>query len=303
MQYLFLLALTWLAPKHDLQLQLEKGETYHQTYNSRVDIVQTINGVDQKMSTGIVGSIAYKVIEEGSNDYLLDATYTSLSMKMQTPMANMEFSSEKEGEDVDILSKALQGMTSRSFQVRMKKNGTIKEIINLDNVFEGMTSSIDGFESLPQMQRDQIMGQLKKAYGEEAFKGNIEMLMAIYPDDKVSLNDSWKNSVALEAGMSGTMENTFTLAETNDTYYVIEGVSSIKTADQEAYVQVNGMPTKYLLTGEMKATFKINPKSHWIMEADILQNMSGNVEIKDNPQLQGGMTIPIEMEVTTKVSQ
>ncbi|MBR9916835.1 hypothetical protein GYB29_03900 [bacterium] len=274
--------------KADLGLNLKTGETYSQIYISNTTITQTIYGMEQVIKMDITGGMDFHVNENLGESYLMSASYSSLIMKMNTPMGEMLFSSESEG--VDVFSTLIKTIIGKEFTLEMSRDGTISKIENLDNIFKDM------FESFPQLteaQKQQILTQLRQAYGEKAFKGNIEMITAIFPNKEVKVGEKWENSVKLESGMSGFMNNTFTLVDLNSDAIIIEGTSQISTEDKDAYVEVNGMPTRYNLTGETKSSYKLDPESNWVVEGKIEQEISGDAHIKDSPNLPGGITIPM----------
>ncbi len=274
--------------KADLGLNLKTGETYSQIYISNTTITQTIYGMEQVIKMDITGGMDFHVNENLGESYLMSASYSSLIMKMNTPMGEMLFSSESEG--VDVFSTLIKTIIGKEFTLEMSRDGTISKIENLDNIFKDM------FESFPQFteaQKQQILTQLQQAYGEKAFKGNIEMITAIFPNKEVKVGEKWENSVKLESGMAGFMNNTFTLVDVNSDAIIIEGTSQISTEDKDAYVEVNGMPTRYNLTGETKSSYKLDPESNWVVEGKIEQEISGDAHIKDSPNLPGGITIPM----------
>ena len=53
------------------------------------------------------------------------------------------------------------------------------------------------------------------------------------------------------------------------------------------------MPLKYDMAGTMTSDIKIDKKTGWTMSAKISQSIKGNAYVKDNPQMPGGMTIPM----------
>lgn len=284
---------------YDLSLQLEQGETYTQSYNAIIKINQNINGIDQDIDTELFGSMEY-VVEDFSDDvYTLKTSYKSLAMKMNSALGVMDFSSENSGTSGDIFSQAMGKMIGKPFYLKMRKNGTVEEVKGLEKVFKAMMES---FDTLPEGQKKQIEAQLKQTYGEEAFKGSVEMMTAIYPSEKVSKNKEWKTSVRMASTMPGTMSNTFKLVETKKDYMTIEGASEIISDDDSTFVVVNGMETRTKMSGTMSSTIKIDPKTHWIMEATISQDLSGEVEIKDNPMAPGGMTFPMTFKQQMKVT-
>lgn len=284
--------------KADLGLNLKTGETYSQIYISNTTITQTIYGMEQVIKMDVTGGMDFHVNENLGESYLMSASYSSLIMKMNTPMGEMLFSSESEG--VDVFSTLIKTMIGKEFTLEMSRDGTVSRIENLDNIFEGMFES---FPKLTEPQKQQILTQLQQAYGEKAFKGNIEMITAIFPNKEVKVGEKWENSVKLESGMSSFMNNTFTLVDLNSDAIIIEGTSQISTEDKDAYVDVNGMPTRYNLTGKMQSSYKLDPESNWVVEGKIEQEISGDAHIKDSPNLPGGITIPMVIKNDMTIGQ
>ena len=155
------------------------------------------------------------------------------------------------------------------------------------------------FEKFPQLsdaQKQQIQSQLKQSYGEKALRGNLEMATAIFPESPVTIGDSWVVNTKLESGFDANIESTYKLNASNSSYCLISGSSTIKTINKDEYIQSNGMPMKFDLTGTMSDEIKINSSTGWVMESKINQTLKGTSQIKDNPKIPGGMTIPMEMK-------
>jgi hypothetical protein len=296
----FILLTSCKAQKEIFELNLNKGEIYIQKIISNMSIVQTMNGQQIDMNMTINGKMTYKVIDIQNSIFDMEVAYDSLSMKMSLPNGVMEFNSEKNDEN-DIFSAILALMKNKPFLIKMTKAGKVNEVKNIESVFSNI---FDKFPQLTDIQKQQIQSQLMQAYGEKAFKGNIEMCSAIFSDSPVSKGDKWIIKTKLESGMAVNLETTYELKEVNDSYCLFSGDSKIETADKDAYIQSNGMPLKYDLLGTMSSEIKINRKSGWVIESKINQTIKGTVQIKDNPQMPGGMTIPMtmnnEMTITEK---
>lgn len=279
------------AQKEKLELNLLKGGIYKQKITSIMTINQTVNGQLINMDITINGSTTYKVIEIQNTVFEMEVRYESLTMKMGLPNGVMEFNSEK-NDETDIFSTILNSMINKPFLVKMTNKGKVNEVKNLELIFSNM------FEKFPQLsdaQKEQIKNQLLQAYGEKAFKGNIEMFSAIFPNSPVSKGDKWTIKTQLESGMAGKMNAIYILKEINDSHYLISGEAKIETADKEAYIESNGMPLKYNLNGTMNSEIKIDKKSGWIINAVIKQSIKGTAYVKDNPKVPGGMEIPMTL--------
>lgn len=289
---LFLLSIVLLsckAEKVDLGLHLEKGKEYKQKMNAKSTVVQEINGQKMVIDMSIQGTMTYLVKNIKADVYDLDVTYVTLAMSMQLPQGLIEFSSEKT-DDNNVFSKMLADMVNKPFQISMSGTGKIIEVNNIELLFESVFSK---FTQIPEEQLSQLKAQLQKAYGEEAFRGNIEMVTAIYPEKAVEKGESWVIKTKLESGMSADVTTTYQYAESESDYYLIKGNSKIETADKDAYIEANGMPMRYELSGEMQSEIKVDKVTGWIIEANIKQGMKGDVYVKGNPKLPGGMKIPM----------
>ena len=275
----------------NLKLNLKKGKTYYQTTNSKSNIHQEINGEMIEMEMLLKGKMSFKVLNRKSDYYEMEVTFKSLSMSMNSPFDNVSFDSENKSES-DIYTKILGQMINQQFLIKMNKNGTIREI-NMNNIFDRL---LDSFPEIPKAYKNEIIAQIRQAYGEKAFMGNLEMITAIFPDKKVKVNDSWSNEIRLESGMGATMDNLFVLKELNKSFALIDLNSKTVTDDANSYIPINGAFTKYNLSGTMKSTIKIDSNSGWIISSNMLQNLNGNVEIKKYEDSMDVQTIPINFE-------
>jgi hypothetical protein len=298
--FAIVLCATCQAQEEKLGLNLSKGEIYYHNLISNASITQIVNMRQINMNTTINGKMAFKVIDVQNSIFDMEVRYESLSMKMSLPNGTFEFSSDKNDEG-DIFSSVLGAMKNKPFLVKMTKAGKVTEVKNIEALFS------NAFVKLPQLteaQKQQVLTQVAQAYGEKAFKGNLEMVTAIFPDSKVTTGDKWVIKTQLESGMSANMETSYELKEINDSYCLIKGDSKINTADKDAIIQSNGMPLKFDLTGTMSSDIKISRNTGWISESKISQVITGNSQIKDNPNLPGGLIIPMtiknEMIITDK---
>ena len=278
--------------KQNLGFNLKIGQTYNHVMYSSSSIKQEINGQEINIDVTLSGKMAFKVTNLVNTVYSMSVSYEQLAMTMKLPNGEMIFNSEKE-DKTDIFSSMLGEIKGKQFLVKMTSIGKIVEVENLDFIFENL---IDKFPTLTLIQKQQIKTQLKQAYGEKAFKGSFEMITAIYPNTAVAKGDSWEIKTLLETGFAATLTTTFELKDKTESYNLIVGKGKIMTLDKDAYTQVNGMPTQYNLSGTMNSNLKVDPNTGWIIEAKVNQLIAGNVEIKDNPNLPGGMITPMSFE-------
>lgn len=293
----FLLVLTLVfkvsvGQKQRLGFNLQVGQTYYHLIKSSSNVKEELNGEKIDIEIGLTSKTAFKVTGLNDSIYDMAVSYEKLEMTMKRADRTMTFSSESKDEN-DMMSKMLSLMVGQPFNMKMTKAGKIIEVKNVDLIFDNM------FDKLPDIsaeQKEQVKAQLMQSYGEKAFKGSFEMVTSIFPESPVKKGDSWVINTKLETVMSANLVTTYEFKDRTDSYYFILGNGKIETSDKDAYVQISGMPTRYNLDGNMTASLKVDSKTGWIIEATINQKMSGIADIKDNPNLPGGLTIPMSIE-------
>lgn len=286
------------AQKADLKLNLEVGNVYKQTTVSKATIVQEFGGQQMEILMTIKGDMSYVVKSIAGNNYEMEVEYDRLSITMKMPQGEMDFNSDKQDEN-DIFSTILKEMLDKPFHVTMTKKGKVLAVKNIDVLFETVFSK---FSEIPEAQLAQIKTQLEKSYGESGFKGNIEMVTSIFPEKPVSIGDQWTVETKLESGMTANVTTVYKYAEKNPDYVLIRGNSKVETVDTDEYMESNGMEMKLDLAGNMVSEVKIDPKTGWIIEAKINQELSGDTLVKPNAQIPEGMTIPMSMKTESMIT-
>lgn len=286
------------AQKTNLSLNLEKGKEYSQITNAKTSISQDFDGQKSNMEMTINGKLIYKVLSVNTSDYDLEVWYKSLGMSIELPQGRMEVSSDRVDEN-NIFSIIMSKMIGNSINVKMSKNGKIIELNNFESLFD---SIFEDFTDIPESHLEQIKAQMMQAYGPEAFKGNIEIVSSIFPENPVNIGDKWSIQTKLESGMSAFMTTEYELTALGPDYAMISGNSVIETEDKDAYIELNSMPLKYDLTGSMVSNIKIDKTSGWIIEADFNQVMEGDAFILENPQLPSGMKVPMTSRSETTIT-
>ncbi len=287
------------SQKYTLQLELKSGETYNQSYQSSSIILQSIAGQNMEIKMDVKGKLSYKVLATDKDLYTLEVKYLSLSMNMVMPQGSMEFSSDKK--DGDPASAVLGALIDKPFQIKMSNTGKVSEVSGIDELFTSATSSLGEMDD---MQKKQILSQVMEAYGGKAFKANMEISSAIFPEGKVAKGDTWKVNTKLESTMTADIESVYTLTDVADGTYVIAGKSAMKPIKTDTYNQMGGMEIKYNMTsGSMTSTLTLDKTTCWVKDGVSSQEVDIDLMIKDNPQVPGGMTIPMQVDTKMTIGQ
>jgi hypothetical protein len=297
---LFVIALLLITPSKSqtvhLALNLQKGERYDHIQNSKVSVNETVNGQDMEIVMTVYAKTAYVIKDITDKFYNMEVSYKNMNLEMQLPQGTMQYSSSKK-DTSDLVSTLLSNMTNKPFYIQMTKTGKVQQITGFDSLLENMVKKMN----VPEIQKQAFKDQMTKAFGVKSMKGSIETVTSIFPDKPVAKNDHWIVNTKLESAMSANLQETFEYKGSTDSTSLIHGEGKIQTADKDAYIENNGMPLKYDLAGTLSADFIVNKKSGWIVEARINQEVKGTAQIKDNPKMPGGMSIPMTIKGETEI--
>lgn len=283
----------------NLGLNLQQGETYYQNSKADIAIHQEIQGQPIDYSMTVSGKMGFLIKEKREDYYIMEIKYHSLAMKTVSPYGIMDISTDEKGSTNDLMASILSKMLNHSFEAKISKDGNIEQVDNLDAMFADLFKD---YLDIPEMQRTQIIEQLKQSYGENSFKGNLQMITAIFPDKEVKVNDIWNKQITMETSMKVLMDSEYTLKELTEEYALLAVSGSAITTDDGGFQEMNGMPTKFDLSGNILGTIKINRETGWIEHSDVHQEFEGYVELGDSPQFPGGITIPMKMVTDTMIT-
>jgi hypothetical protein len=279
------------AQKAPIRLNLQKDSTYYLNQNSTLTITQDIPGHQQVITIFISGLMSHKVTAIEDTVYEMAVQYENLDIKMDmsgTTLMNVD--TKKAGQDP--ISKIMASLLHKPITVSISKTGKVLEVKNIDNLYAHM---FDEFPQITEMQKAQFKAQVQQSFGEKALKNNFQDAFAVLPGTDVGVNDSWVSDTKLETVSQANIKTTYVLISITDNEYVIHGDAVVSPAGANAdFVITNGMPMRYNnASGSYTADIKLDKKTGWITGSKTEKNIKGDMEIKDNPQLPGGMTFPM----------
>ena len=285
------------AQKFKLALNLKTGETYHYNSVGNVSLIETINGQELNIGTMLSGNLSFKVADIRDSLIYTDAQYTDIGMKLKMGEQTSDFQSNVK-DKTDLMSQMLTQMTNKTFKVIFTKTGRVHSVDGIENLVSGI---FDKFPDLSEAQKSQAKAQLLQSFGNDSFKGNIEMAAVIFSDKPVEKNGKWLVNTDLNSKIKADILSAYQLTDVTDGYYAIHDDAKITTVKSDKFSEVGGMKVKYVMDGTMTSDIKIDKATGWIIESKMKQVIKGTAVIQDNPQVPGGMTMPmnISSEVNT----
>ncbi|HTK21747.1 MAG TPA: DUF6263 family protein [Mucilaginibacter sp.] len=286
------------AQKHVLALNLKLDSTYYMTTSANLTITEEIPGQTQVITTVITGLVSHRVTGVRDSVYEMEIRYKSLGVHISLPGGKtVDFNTELAHDD--IFSKVMRSILDRPFNITINKSAKILSVKNIDNLYSDMAKN---FPEATEVQKTQFKAQMDQSFGEKSFKGSFQDSFAVFPGIPVGINDKWLANTSLESVITAQIKTTYTLQAIGDKTYQIHGDAVVTSPSNAEFKQLNGMPMRYVnFNGTTTADIKLDKSTGWINQVKVTKLIKGTVEIKDNPQVPGGVSFPmtIAADMTT----
>lgn len=276
-------------------LDLEKGKTYKQHFKTTSAVIQEVGGGKVGIENGVFGSLSYLVNDIEGACYDLEVSYDSLGIEVEMGGEKYVLSSERD--DGNVMFGYFFGMMkSTAFELKLCQDGKLEEKPVADSLYQVYTRNKDTINKARYFAlRDQVMGQ----YGRKAFKGNIELVTAIFPETSVQAGDSWTITQTMEFGLQPRIRTdvtmTYTLEEVGDDYFVIHGEAKIVTDENSVLINKDEKELMCEMEGLMVSDIEVDKQTGWVVKAKIEQRLSGYVIGDMTKGLPNEMKAPLEM--------
>jgi hypothetical protein len=289
-KFIFLLVLgtAFTFPAADLKLEysFKVGDQYNWVQSTKQSIKQTIPGMgEMTMDVNTEGTILLKVVETTTNGAKVEAQYSKLKVVSKTPMGDVNMDSESQ--ETDNQTKVTKSIMGKTFYFFLTKRGIVEKVEGTDNLYSGLNDL-----GLDEAALASVKQALQQTLGASSLKGNLEMALVNYPENKVKAGDSWKHSTGLPMNFPVRIDNTWNLKKIEGSVATVDADGKIVTTDKDQTTALpNGLKSKMDLTGQQASVGKVNAKTGWPTEIKILSEIKGKMIL-----LAGGM-IPEDMEV------
>lgn len=259
----------------ELKLNLVPDESYYHNNTTNVKMTQEIQGELFKTEVTYGGRMRFKVKEKTDSLYHLEIKFQTLHLSAN--MGDVKISADSEKIDsTNIFNLVMQEMIKSPFEATITPHGIVKHV-EMENVFDNL---LNLNLNISKLDKARAIFTLRQSFGEKAMKGSIEMFTAIYPKGPVKVGDVWNNTIRLETISGVTMNNQFELLERDQNKTRIKINSETVSDSDELFTELNGEFFRISSNGKMEATYIIDSKTGWIIESEIVQEITGLNEKK-----------------------
>ena len=252
------------AQQYELSLKLNKNEVYFHTMKADLEIFEKNKGKTSKSQSSIESTVQYKVEKSTKNGYILDARYTT--MKISITAKGETIVHDSENTNNDLTSIILEGLTNTSFKIYLSNYGKIEKVTGIDILIK---NTILGLPNLNELQKNQIISEFSKSFGDDNFAGNFELITSLYCDMKIETNGSWNVETEISSDkINNLVQTTYTLREIKDEYFLIVGEGTLTPL----------INSKKEITMKETSTseYRLDKNSGWLLYGKINQIIRGH---------------------------
>ncbi len=282
------------TPEIELRLRLQQGETYTLRVTAEQKISQTSKELPLDMTQTIAIGFSYSVSEvEADGTASGKVIYQSVLYKMDGPLGKMEYDSSNPPADVSPMLRVFAALVGEGFLMKISPDGRIKDIQGADVMMENVLKRL---EVPAGATRDAIEKQIQEQLGSQALKEKIENVMAIYPDKRVRIGDSWARRVVTSLGFPMVIEHTLILNADKDDVATVGVRSVVKPNPEAGPITIGTWRLKFSASGEQEGTIDLRETTGWPIRGKLSQRFSGQITAVDVPVIPKGTTWPISGE-------
>ncbi len=273
---------TALFAQHTLQYKFKKGDTFHVEQEAIQNMDQDIEGTINKNKNTITAKYSFTVDSVFTDRFVLTTVFDMMQFRSESNTygvfldVDTEKSTEGMDEDALLMHQIFSAMLNQPITVNLHKTGKVISIKGTEAMIDAMLDEV-GIEE--EFARNMVKKQVEKDFGDEGLAESMEQLFYLYPNNEVSVGDSWKNSYtgALEA------ENVWTLKEYGGDEFVLNATADVTLdeVDSDSGVQVT-------LVGNQETIAIIEKDNGFIKEVTIDQVTKGATKLQ-------GMNFPTTM--------
>jgi len=286
------------AQSYDLRYQLELGKTYKFYQATELNITQTIGPMDQEVDNSFRGITRFTPTKIEGENITLKVAFETLSVQIKSMFFNVLYDSSLPVEKTDNIGLMYEGVVNKDFTMVITPKGKVISVDGMDQIIEDAAEALI-YASTRSLER--IKGTMNSHFGEESLKGNMEMILSIYPDEKQKVGDKWTTETRLTSALQADLMSNWTLESADNNNWIISSVGKVSADAQEA--NMDGMLMRFNLNGNNHSKFTVNQNDGWFEKGWQKQSISGFIEMLGKKEGEEDMQIPVSVTSSTTLER
>jgi hypothetical protein len=281
--------------KYTLRLNFAEGQRFQQRMQMSQVIDQEMNGVKMTMTQEMTMDYDYAVTKVGTGGVATIAcTYTRVASKASAPGGEMSFDSAAAEQPIAPQFRPLAAMVGKIFTMQIGSSGAVYSLEGMSEILDVIVGEMNVTES----EREQVLVNMKRQFGEEAMIDLVEQSMAIYPANPVAVGEDWSKTIEITQMVPLKLDNTWVLKEVSGDTATLEVASLVSSIEGKTTTNMAGAEFNVHLEGAQSGTTTIDRETGWVIASSVHQNLDGAMVLPATEGQQAGLSVPIGIRST-----
>ncbi|HSU65517.1 MAG TPA: DUF6263 family protein [Tepidisphaeraceae bacterium] len=263
--------------KLSLNLRFDKGTVRHVTTTSEQKIDRTDR--DARRQTQQTVTVGYAIgIDhvDARGAATVSVKYETVTFKTNGPDGNILYDSSSPPGQVPAEVSGLAALVGNGYTAKLEPEGKVSQISGAKALLDRVLGQLNLPDATARSAAEKLVRQ---ELNESSLKRGLENLFAPLPDHPVALGDIWKHSAHTTAGLSITIDSTYTLKSRQDGVATLSVAANLNTTKDSA-IPVTPLTLTYEFHGTQTGSLDIDESTGWIKRSDLSQTLTGSVTIR-----------------------
>jgi hypothetical protein len=283
-----------MSQEYNLRYRLKEGKSYRFYQETSMNINQSLGFIEQEIKNEFKGVTRFIPVGKQGNNLILQTCFESMVVNIEGMMFSIRYDSSKPVPKEDRIANIYSRIIGKEFKTIITPQGKVVKVIGINTIID---EAVNDMEDLQPGVAGQLKASLAGHLGEASLRGNLELLLALYPTTKKKVGDQWSTNTHLQSALKAKLNNQWTLKGDADKKWTLSGIGKIHTNGEEA--SMNGMKVIFNLTGNQQSEFTVNQADGWFVSGKQKQDMEGTVTMNVSAQMPQGMQIPMKIKSNT----
>lgn len=249
------------SPEVDLRLNLAEGDVYRYQEITEQEMVIELQSFETSttQSTDMTMQVAVASVNESGYSEI-ELTYERIISETVIPFSGVSrYDTADVSQDVPPEFQGLDKLIGQTVTLLMDPKGRVRAIAGYEELMQSFSAGLPADQ--------EILGQMVQDiggwYDENSTMGGITGIIGGYPDDPLSIGDSWERQTSTAPPLQMSINTVYTVTSIEGGFITIQVESEIE-ADMSEYISSMGL-------GE--ATFEMSGTQSGEIEIEIANGM------------------------------
>jgi hypothetical protein len=277
-----------------LSLAVQKGEKYNIHMSNEQETVVTFNNQEMTAKQKMDMDCSMNVLDvDKDKNVTIGYSYDAIKILADSAGEKIAYDSNQD-DNSNPFSSIYSGILGKTFTVKLDSKGKVLEIKGLGDI---INSTIDNAPGTGQ-QKQALKKSLEQSFNDESLKLMFQQSMNNYPPSNVKVGDTWEDKNELNVIFPMVIASKYKFSSEKDGMLTVNMKSTINADTQNNPIDIMGIKANVVLNGEINGNINMNKKNVFLQNENIIQHISGEMEIQTGTETPQTITLPLAITST-----